>query len=84
MLIHLHYHLKVLLGCLSLTIPVFLDGLLASALVGDELLNFLAVHVLGHVVGLPFLEAEPETFICNPESVTVTATRAFGGESVRE
>lgn len=43
---------------------VCFDRRLGGVLVSNELLNFLAVHILHNVVSLPFLETEANALIC--------------------
>lgn len=56
-------HSEIFLGSITRSVTVLPDRLLGGVFVGEECLDLLAVVVLGHVVGLPFLEAEAESFI---------------------
>jgi hypothetical protein len=48
-----HCFLKLLDRSLTFPVPVLLHVFLAGTLVGSEVLNVLAVHILRDVVGLP-------------------------------
>lgn len=54
---------KVLLRRIARSIPILPDRFFGGIFVADKGLDFLAVHVLDHVVGLPLLEAEADSFV---------------------
>ena len=57
-LLHNKHKLEILLGCLPFSGTVLLHRLLRSTLILLKVLYLLAIHILHHIICLPFLETE--------------------------
>ena len=56
---------EVLYRCICSATPISFGLDFRGVLISLKLRDFWTVHILHHVVGLPLLEAEANTFVCN-------------------